>query len=54
MVCSSIWLMPEMDRRWQLVRMTAGLQAAPQPAPLSRARLAENLNPEFCCGSARD
>ncbi len=44
---------PEVDRRWQLVRMAAGLQAAPQPAPLLCARSEENLNPEFWCASRR-
>lgn len=41
---------PEMERRCQLVRIVNGLQAGPQPAPLLRARSAENLNPEFWCG----
>jgi len=44
---------PEMDRRWQLVRMTAGLQTAPERTPLLCARSHENLNPEFWCGSQR-
>jgi hypothetical protein len=43
---------PEMERRCQLIRIVAGLQAGPQPAPRLRARSAENLNPEFWCGKA--
>ena len=42
---------PEMDRRWQLVRMATGLQSAPKPGPLVCRRSEENLNPEFWCGS---
>lgn len=41
---------PEMDRRWQLVRIASGRQAAPECAPRLRARSEENLNPEFWCG----
>jgi FkbM family methyltransferase len=42
---------PEMDRRWQLVRMAAGKQAAPEPGPHLRVRSDENLNPEYWCGA---
>jgi FkbM family methyltransferase len=42
---------PEMDRRWQLVRMAAGKQAAPEPGPQLCARSHENLNPEYWCGA---
>jgi FkbM family methyltransferase len=41
---------PEMDRRWQLVRIASGRQASPECAPRLRARSEENLNPEFWCG----
>lgn len=44
---------PEMDRRWQLVRMAAGLQSAPERAPLLCTGSEENLNPGFWCGSRR-
>jgi hypothetical protein len=44
---------PEMDRRWQLVRMAAGKQAGPEPAPQLCVRSDENLNPEFWCGAQR-
>jgi FkbM family methyltransferase len=44
---------PEMDRRWQLVRMAAGEQAAPECPPQLRARSDENLNPEYWCGGQR-
>jgi FkbM family methyltransferase len=40
---------PEMERRWQLVRMRAGLQSEPEPTPLLCRRSSENLNPEFWC-----
>lgn len=42
---------PEMDRRWQLVRMAAGKQAAPEPRPQLCVRSDENLNPEYWCGA---
>ena len=44
---------PEMDRRAQLVRMAAGRQAGPEPAPSLRERSEENLNPEFWCSRSR-
>jgi FkbM family methyltransferase len=44
---------PEMDRRWQLVRMAAGKQAAPEPRPQLCVRSDENLNPEYWCGALR-
>ena len=40
---------PEVERRWQLVRMAAGLQTGPQPTPLLCARSEENLNPGYWC-----
>jgi hypothetical protein len=43
----------EMDRRWQLMRMAAGEQAAPECPPQLRARSDENLNPEYWCGGQR-
>ena len=39
----------EMERRRQLVRMRAGLQEHPEPAPLLCLRSPENLNPGFWC-----
>jgi hypothetical protein len=42
---------PEMDRRWQLVRMAGGGQAKAGPAPELCVRSAENLNPEFWCAA---
>jgi hypothetical protein len=47
------WRSAEMDRRWQLVRMAAGEQAAPECRPQLRERSAENLNPEYWCGGRK-
>jgi FkbM family methyltransferase len=44
---------PEMDRRWQLLRMAAGEQAAPEPRPQLCVRTDENLNPEYWRGAQR-
>ena len=43
---------PEMERRWQLVRMRHGMQAGPEPAAVLRERSGENLNPEYWCAGA--
>lgn len=40
---------PEMDRRWQLVRMLAGLQEGIEPRPPLCTPSDENLNPEYWC-----
>lgn len=45
------WRSAEMDRRWQLVRMAAGLQAAPEARPSLCRRSEENLNPQYWCGA---
>jgi FkbM family methyltransferase len=42
---------PEVDRRWQLVRMAAGLQAAPEPGAQLCIRSEENLNPQYWCAA---
>jgi FkbM family methyltransferase len=47
------WRSAEMDRRWQLVRMAAGEQAAPEPRPQLCVRSDENLNPEYWRGAQR-
>jgi FkbM family methyltransferase len=44
---------PEMERRRQLMRMRAGMQAGPQPSPLLAARSDENLNPQYWCPAAQ-
>jgi FkbM family methyltransferase len=44
---------PEMERRRQLMRMRAGLQAGPQPSALLAARSEDNLNPQYWCSTAR-
>jgi protein O-GlcNAc transferase len=41
----------ESERRCQLVRMKAGLQAGPLPSPLLCRRSEEHLNPQFWCPS---
>jgi len=38
---------PEIERRWQLVRLRHGLQARPEASPALRERSDENLNPEL-------
>jgi FkbM family methyltransferase len=38
---------PETDRRWQLARMAAGVQAGPQVTALLAKHSDENLNPKF-------
>jgi hypothetical protein len=43
---------PEMERRRQLIRMRAGLQAGPQARPLLAARSEDNLNPQYWCSAA--
>lgn len=43
----------EMERRCQLVRMRAGLQAQPEPSALLCRRSPENLNPEFWCAGTQ-
>ncbi len=43
----------EMERRRQLVRMRAGLQARPEPSSLLCRRSPENLNPEFWCARSQ-
>jgi FkbM family methyltransferase len=41
---------PEMDRRWQLVRMAGGKQASPQATGALATLSQENLNPGYWCG----
>jgi protein O-GlcNAc transferase len=41
---------PEMERRWQLVRMKHGLQAGPEAVAALRQRSDENLNPQLWSG----
>jgi hypothetical protein len=44
---------PEMERRRQLMRMRAGIQAGPQPSPLLIARSDDNLNPQYWCPTTK-
>jgi hypothetical protein len=44
---------PEMERRRQLMRMRAGLQAGPQPSALLATASEENLNPQYWCSAAQ-
>jgi FkbM family methyltransferase len=44
---------PEMERRRQLMRMRAGMQAGPQSSPLLAARSDDNLNPQYWCATAK-
>jgi len=41
---------PEMERRRQLIRMRAGLQAAPEPSPRLCRASEDNLNVTYWCG----
>jgi FkbM family methyltransferase len=43
---------PEMDRRWNLVRMRHGMLRAAEPLPLLQAGSEENLNPGLWSGAA--
>jgi FkbM family methyltransferase len=52
-IMESPYRSPEMDRRWQLVRMASGQQAGPQAMPSLCSRSDENLNPEFWCRATR-
>jgi len=44
---------PEMDRRWELVRMKSGARGARRPAAMLCTLSEENLNPQFWSGPER-